>query len=266
MKKCDLLQDSILKMKYLGYSINTIKTYSYYISEFLNDVKIFPSRLTSNDFEKYLINYGFSSISQQNAVISSIKFLYNRVLNKKYYKVNFSRPRNEFKLPRIIDQEELTNKIFSIKNLKHQAILAIAYSVGLRVSEIINLRITDIDSKRMIIHIFNSKGRKSRIVPLSRRLLNILRKYYIRYKPKTYLFNGQFKDQYSVTSCNKIVKKYIGQEAHMHLLRHSCFTHLLENKTPLPIIQKIAGHSSVKTTEIYLHLSINVLKNIELTI
>jgi len=136
----------------------------------------------------------------------------------------------------------------------------------LRVSEILNLKIKDIDSNRMLIHINNSKGNKSRIVPLSEHLLHILRNYYTEYKPNEYLFNGQKKLKYSSTSCNKIVKKYIDKNAHMHLLRHSCFTHLLENGTSLSLIQKIAGHSSVKTTEIYLHISTETLKTIELTI
>ena len=134
----------------------------------------------------------------------------------------------------------------------------------MRVSEIVNLRIEDIDSKRMIIEIKNGKGKKDRIVPLSQNILELLRKYYREYNPIEYLFNGQNSPRYSSNSCNKIVKKYLGDKYHMHQLRHSCFTNLLENGTDLRIIQKIAGHSSVKTTEIYTHVSNQILSKVNL--
>jgi site-specific recombinase XerD len=138
--------------------------------------------------------------------------------------------------------------------------------VGLRVSEITNLKIEDVDSKRMIIHIKNAKGRKDRIVPLSQKVLNLLRDYYKHYKPIRYLFNGQTDNQYSIRSCQEIYKKYIDRSGHIHQLRHSCFTNLLENGTDLRIIQKIAGHSNVKTTEIYTHVSNQLLSKVNLPI
>ncbi len=229
MVKRDLLQDSISKLKYLNYANDSIRIYSHYISEFLSEIKTNPSKLSSFDFQNYIDNYGFTSISQQNQVISGVKFLYTKVLSKKYGKVDFTRPRGEKKIPRIIDKEILTTKILNIKNTKHKAILSIGYSTGLRVSEILNLKLIDIDSKRMVINVIKGKGRKDRIVPLSQQLLTILRNYYSNIKPTVYLFNGQKKPQYSRTSCNSIIKKYINKSAHMHLLRHSCFTTLLEN-------------------------------------
>jgi site-specific recombinase XerD len=254
------------KLKYFNYSKNTNKIYFHYIKEFLVKTNKYYYHLTSKDIQKYIDNYDFSSISQQNQVISSIKFLYEKVLNKKYNKVSFTRPRNEKRLPQIIDKEYLLNQINKIKNPKHKTIISLAYSVGLRVSEIINLKIEDIDSKRMIINIIQGKGKKDRIVPLSNNILNLLRDYYKEYKPKIYLFNGQNSLQYSSTSCNQIVKKYIGSKYHFHLLRHSCFTSLLENGTDLRIIQKLAGHKSVKTTEIYTHVSKQTLNKISLPI
>ena len=136
----------------------------------------------------------------------------------------------------------------------------------MRVSEVLNLKISDIDSKRMIISIVNGKGKKDRIVPLSKKILELLRKYWLEYKPNTYLFNGQSSLKYTKSSCNAIVKKYIGEEFHFHLLRHSCATTLLESGVDLRIIQKLLGHSSVKTTEIYTHVSIGLLSGIELPI
>jgi integrase/recombinase XerD len=205
--------------------------------------------------QNYINNYNFSSTSQQNQVISSIKFLYEKVLNKKYKKIDFTRPRKEKHLPQIIDKEFLLDKISKINNLKHKAIISLAYSVGLRVSEVINIKIEDIDSKRMIINI-HAKGRKDRIVPLSDNILQLLKNYYIKYNPKNYLFNRKSNIKYSSSSCNNIVKKYLGEKYHFHLLRHSCFTSLIECGTDIRIIQKIAGHNSIKTTEIYTQFQI----------
>lgn len=254
------------KLVYFNYSPRTIKVYTNYIDKFINVINKPYDKLTSSDFQSYLDNYHFTSVSQQNQIINSIKFLYEKVLDKKYAKIDFTRPCSEKRLPQIIDKDFLLNKISKIENLKHKAIISLAYSVGLRVSEIVNLKISDIDSKRMIIIIHQSKGRKDRIVPLSPTILLLLREYYRLYNPIIYLFNGQTSQQYSSTSCNQIVKKYLGKEYHFHLLRHSCFTTLLETGTELRIIQKLAGHSNVKTTEIYTHVSNQLLSKINLPI
>jgi site-specific recombinase XerD len=225
-----------------------------------------PTRLGSHDFQSYLDNYQFSSVSQQNQVINSIRFLYKFGLNKKYDKVSFKRPKSEKKLPKVVDGEFIKNQLSKIENLKHKAILTLTFSVGLRVSEIINLKISDIDSKRMLIHIKNSKGRKDRIVPLSQNVLTLLREYFTQNRPKEYLFNGQNSLQYSIGSCQAIYKKYIDCNSSIHALRHSCFTNLLEKGSDLRIIQKIAGHSSSKTTEIYTHVSSEFLSKVNLPI
>ena len=251
-------------LKYLNYSDSTCSTYLHYIQNFLQSSKKYFEHLSSNDFQNFLDQFHFTSISQQNQVISSIKFFYEKVLNKKYEKVSFVRPRKEQKLPQVIEKEFLLRQLNQIKNTKHQAILSLAYSIGLRVSEVINLKIEHIDSKRMSIIIKQAKGKKDRILPLSSNMLILLRKYYKEYQPNVYLFNGQFSLQYSATSCNQLVKKYIGSQYHFHLLRHSCFTHLLESGIDLRIIQKMAGHSSSKTTEIYTHVSTQLLQNISL--
>jgi integrase/recombinase XerD len=254
------------KLIFLNYSENTICIYVHYIKEFVETLKKQIIHLNSNDFQKYIDEYQFTSVSQQNQVISAIKFLYKHGLDKKYDKVKFDRPRSEKKLPQIIDSKELIDSISKIQNLKHKSIISLAYSTGLRVSEVINLKIEDIDSKRMIIHIKNAKGRKDRLVPLSTNILNLLRSYYKEFKPKEYLFNGQGSLRYSSGSCNTIVKKYINKKYHFHLLRHSCFTHLIENGTDSRIIQKIAGHSNIKTTEGYMQVSTNVLSKVNLPI
>jgi site-specific recombinase XerD len=255
------------KFTYLNYSNRTKEVYLHYIEEFVRysgDKRV--THINSNDFQSYLDNYTFTSISQQNQVINAIRFLYKIGLNKKYGKVSFKRPRSEKKLPKVIDGEFIKSKLSQIQNLKHQAILTLTYSVGLRVSEIVNLKIEDIDSKRMLIHIKNAKGKKDRIVPLSQTVLELLRQYFKEYKPKVYLFNGQNGLQYSIGSCQKIYKKYIDSDSSIHTLRHSSFTNLLENGTDLRIIQKIAGHSSSKTTELYTHISNALLNRVNLAI
>lgn len=251
-----------LKLK--NYSERTIDIYSWAIMKFLESQTKSAVHLSSDDFSTFFEEYQFKSYQQQNQFISALKILYTRILNKKFIHVDFSRPRNEKHLPQIIDSDLLKNSIEKIKNLKHKAIISLAYSVGLRVSEVINLKIEDIDSKRMLIHIKNSKGRKDRLVPLSSNVLNLLREYWKEYKPIEYLFNGQKSSKYSSSSCNAIVKKYINEKYHFHLLRHSCFTHLIENGTDCRIIQKIAGHSNIKTTEVYMQVSNIILSKIKL--
>lgn len=266
MKTDIILKQYSSKLKYFNYSERTIETYTHYTEKFLLNVDKYPQHLVSSDFQNYLNDYKFSSISQQNQIINAIKFLYEKVLNKKYDKIDFSRPRSEKKLPRVIDKDHILTSIDKIDNLKHKAIISLAYSVGLRVSEVINLKISEIDSKRMILNINQAKCRKDRIVPLTPKILNLLREYFKEYKPKEYLFNGQFTNQYSAASCNEILKKYLGREYHFHLLRHSCFTNLTDQGVDIRVIQKLAGHSSSKTTEIYTHVSQNVLKNLPLAL
>ena len=267
MKNQKIIKICEEKFIYLNYSPRTRDNYLSHIRPFLEslgDKQVI--HCNSQDFQSYLDNYRFTSVSQQNQVINSIRFLYKFGLNKKYDKVSFKRPKSEKKLPKAVDGDFIRTQLSKIKNLKHKAILTLTFSVGLRVSEIINLKIEDIDSKRMLISIKNAKGRKDRIVPLSEKVLILLREYFIQYKPKEYLFNGQNSNQYSVGSCQAIYKKYIDPAGHIHILRHSCFTNLLENGTDLRVIQKIAGHSNVKTTEIYTHISNQLLNKVTLPI
>ena len=267
MKNNKIIKICKQKFIFLNYSNNTAKVYINYIRKFietLEDKQII--HCNSKDFQNYIDNYNFTSVSQQNQVINAIRFLYKYGLNRKYNKVVFQRPKKERKLPQPISKEYLIERISNIENLKHKAILSVAYSTGLRVSEVINLKIKDVDSNRMVINVKGGKGNKDRIVPLSENILKLFRKYFIEYKPKEYLFNGQTNLKYSTTSCNKIMKKYIGKDYHFHQLRHSSATTLLENGVDLRAIQKILGHSNVKTTEIYTHVSTLQLSKISLPI
>lgn len=266
MKHDDFLKIYIQKLKYFNYSQRTIEIYSHYVGKFMEAVGKYPAHIVSADFQSYLDKFKFTSVSQQNQVINAIKFLYEKVLDKKYAKVDFTRPRKEKRLPKVIDRSLILSSLENIENKKHKAIIMLAYSVGLRVSEVVNLKISDIDSARMVITINQAKGRKDRVVPLSPAVLAALRVYFTDYHPETYLFNGQNSLKYSSASCNQIVKKYLGEKYHFHLLRHSCFTSLLESGTDIRIIQKVAGHQSSKTTEIYTHVSNAILQKIQLPV
>lgn len=266
--KTELLEEkfkNILSNK--NYSVKTIDNYMYHVRCFHQSSNKRIQDLNLDDLKTYLLNYNYSSVSQQNQIISSLKLFYKYILEKKNIHLDkIERPRSEKKLPKAIDSESILNNLSKIDNLKHQTILSLTYSVGLRVSEVVNLKISDIDSKRMIINIINTKGRKDRIVPLSENILILLREYYKKYKPKEYLFNGQKSNQYSIKSVQNIYKKYIDDKTSVHNLRHSCFTNLLENDTDIRIIQKIAGHSNIKTTEIYTHVSTKLLNKVKLPI
>lgn len=254
-------------LRFANYSENTIKNYVAQVRLFLihfNKQATKPSEIQERLIKAYLTKE--YSVNTMKHRISAIKLFYELTGKQPLKFKNIKYPRSEKHLPQVIDAEYIKNKLAEISNLKHKAIIMMAFSVGLRVSEVINLKIEDIDSTRMIINIRQAKGKKDRIVPLSKTVLETLREYFREYKPKIYLFNGDGKPQYSPTSCNQLVKQYLGKNYHFHLLRHSCFTTLLESGTDLRIIQKLAGHNSSKTTEIYTHVSTEILSRIALPV
>lgn len=253
-------KDLLLK----NYSGNTIKNYVCQVDLFLKHFQKLanrPSEINEKQIKEYLLLA--NSVNGRKHRLSALKLFYE-LTGKQPFKIkSIPYPRSKKHLPRVIDKDFLIEKISKIENIKHKAIITLAYSTGMRVSEICNLKIEDIDSKRMLITIRQSKGRKDRIVPLSEKTLETIRLYYKKFRPKMYLFNGQFDLRYSSTSCNQIVKKYIGKDFHFHLLRHSNATALLESGTDLRIIQKLLGHSSSKTTEIYTHVSKTLINKVQ---
>jgi len=199
--------------------------------------------------------------------INAIKFYYEKVLGRKkeYYRI--SRPRKESKLPTVLTLGEIEKMIDVTRNQKHKCILMTIYSGGLRRSELINLKVADIDSQRMLIKVCGAKGKKDRYTLLSERLLPELRMYYIKYRPSHYLFEGQEGGPYSGTSIERICGNAVnkaGIRKHItpHSLRHSFATHLLEQGTNLRYIQELLGHSSTKTTQIYTRVASNALMKI----
>ena len=179
------------------------------------------------------------------------------------------RPRPEHKLPNVLSKEEIAAILAAPKNPKHKAMLSLIYACGLRRSELLNLKPANIDSKRHLLIILNSKGKKDRVIPISDKLIEMLRAYYIMYKPKEWLFEGQnANEQYSETSLQKVLKMAvetakIKKLVTLHWLRHSYATHLLESGVDLRYIQELLGHSSSKTTEIYTHVTEKSLQKIK---
>ncbi len=178
------------------------------------------------------------------------------------------RPRKAKKLPVVLSENEVKLLLQQVKNIKHKSILFTIYSAGLRRSEVLHLKLIDIDSERNCIIVKGAKGNKDRNTLLSKKLLLLLREYYKVYKPKEYLFEGATGRRYSITSIRKIygnalVKSGIKKKAHLHTLRHSFATHLLERGTDIRYIQALLGHSSSKTTEIYTHITTKGFDTIE---
>jgi site-specific recombinase XerD len=220
------------------------------------------------DYLCFLVQSGKSD-SMLNQTINAIKFYYEVVLAmpNRFYEIE--RPQKKEKLPLVLSKKEVQLILNQIKNLKHRTIIGLIYSAGLRVSELTNLKIGDIDSNRMMIRVENSKGGKDRYTLLSQHILKELREYYKKYKPKRFLFEGLDEQPYSATSVRAILKRAckkarIRKKVRTHTLRHSFATHLLEQGTDLRSIQILLGHNSLKTTEIYTHVvntHMNTIKN-----
>ncbi|SDH81950.1 site-specific tyrosine recombinase/integron integrase [Winogradskyella thalassocola] len=253
----------LLKLELKRYSDNTVRNYVSSFESFINHYyKEDPIALNEIDVRKYLqklIQDGKSN-SYVNLTINSIKFFYEVVhgMPNRFYSIE--RPRKEKKLPVVLSKEDIIKIINATNNIKHKCIVGLLYSSGLRRGELLNLNITDIDSKRMVVKINHAKGNKDRISILSPSILKDLQLYYKEYRPKTYLFEGKKGNKYSATSVLKIIstaakKAGIIKKVTPHMLRHSFATHLLENGTDIRHIQLLLGHNSTKTTEIYTHVA-----------
>ncbi|WP_435254948.1 tyrosine-type recombinase/integrase [Tenacibaculum sp. A30] len=253
------------------YSENTVNTYIE-VAHFFIKYCVLKNNF---DYNKRLIeqfNYDFivrknRSISYQNQCINGIK-KYLEYKNLEIESLAIQRPKKEKKLPVVLSLSEVKLLLDNTHNLKHKTLLSLLYSGGLRIGEALQLTLKDIDSKRMLIHIKNAKGKKDRYTLLAPSFLTLLRTYYKQYKPTHFLFEGKNGLMYSATSSQKVLKKSlhlsgIHKPVTLHTLRHSFATHLLENGTDIRYIQELLGHSSPKTTMIYTHVSSKKLSNIK---
>jgi len=223
-----------------------------------------PEELGEEEVKEYLVHMledrGLSS-GTYKYYAAGIKFLYRTTLNRGEVVEKIKYPKAKIKLPVVLDLSEVRTMLSVMENLKHRAVLTITYSAGLRVSETAHLKVTDIDSKRMMVRVRQGKGGKDRYTILSKTTLECLREYWRAYRPKDWLFEGQKEGSHiCYTSIRNIFveakeRAGITKPVGPHSLRHAFATHLIEAGTSLHHVQLLLGHKSPKTTTVYLHVS-----------
>lgn len=260
------------KLEQKRYSESTQRTYMAYFKDFIYSLNGQPldtiTEETINAYILSLIKEHTISSSQQNQRINAIKFYYEKVLGKERMLFDIDRPRREKRLPEVLSKDEIFALIKQTENIKHKCLIMLIYSCGLRRSEAINIQLTDMNSKRRTLLIRHAKGNKDRTVPIPEKTMNIIKEYYFKYKPTTWLFEGANHQPYSATSIDKVIKRAarnagITRRVYPHILRHSFATHHLEQGTDLRHIQVHLGHSSTKTTDIYTHVSNKAIARIK---
>jgi integrase/recombinase XerD len=267
-----LREQFIQQLQLKGLSPRTIKNYVGCILALAKYYNISPDLLNIQqirDYFQYCLVEKKLSKSWMNQTISALKILFVDVLKREWNRLDIPRPHSGKKLPVVFSKQETKLVLNALKNLKHRAFLVITYSSGLRVSEARQLKITDIDSSRMLVRVEQGKGNKDRYTILSPIALALLRVYWKTCKPKYWLFeNAAGKPMPESTAQhifkNALTKSGVKKDASIHTLRHSFTTHLMEDGVPLPVIQQLLGHKSLKTTSLYLHVqqySINTVKS-----
>jgi site-specific recombinase XerD len=256
-----------------AYSKSTIKTYCNEFAQLLYLLKdISVNSLTPERLRSYFYYCAAKLKLSENIIhsrINAVKFYFEQVLHhEKLFFENIPRPKKKSILPKVLSKNDVVKIFAQLENPKHALMLKLCYGMGLRVSEIVNLKIVNIDSSRMLVHIEAAKGKIDRYVPLPSSILEDLRDYFRAYRPKIYLFEGQFGGQYAIRSVqtvfkNAMRKAKINKTVGIHGLRHSYATHLLESGTDMFFIQKLLGHKDIKTTEIYAKVSKRQLSNVK---
>ena len=251
-------------MELKGFSELTKKAYISHIKLYVNHYMKSPENLGEEDISNYLYFLGKEkglSRSYNAQAYSALKFLYETTLKQDWRGYRIPRSKQKRTLPKVLSKEEIRRIFNVVSNLKYKTILMTIYSAGLRVSEVANLKVVDIDSKGMKIRVENGKGNKERYTLLGETNYEILKKYWSRYRPKEYLFPGRDENKpISIRSIQKVFetalkKASVKTKASVHTMRHSFASHLLEAGTDIYYIQKLMGHSTVKTTSIYIHVS-----------
>ena len=259
-----------LKLK--GFSTSTYKTYSIEFAQLLYMLKDYPvENLSAEKLRSYILYCHESLKLSENQIhsrMNALKFYFEKVLGRERMFFEIPRPKKPQKLPKALNQEEIKKIIEATENIKHKLIIQLSYGMGLRVSEIVNLKIEDIDSVKMKVFIERAKGKKDRYANLPKSILKDLRLYYKEHQPKKFLFEGKYSERYSIRSAQQVfntamnkagIKKTVG----IHALRHSYATHLLEYGTDISLIQKLLGHNDIKTTLVYTNVANKQISNIE---
>jgi integrase/recombinase XerD len=254
-------------LRILNYTPDTIELYVHHVARFAKHFGKSPERLGLDHIRAYQVFLVEKKVSWSvfKQAVSALKFLYGTTLRRPWVIQRIRYPKTPTKLPVILSLAEVSRLIHALRNLKHRAILATLYATGLRVSEVAALRLEDIDSRRMVVHVRHAKGSKERLVMLSPRLLSQLREYWKLERPKPFLFPGSEPGTPITRSAIGRIVKHAAAKArvtkmvHPHTLRHCFGTHLLEAGVDLRTIQLLMGHRSLRTTAIYLHVASNSL-------
>lgn len=267
------LEYFIAELKLKGYSENTIRTYTNEFAQLLYLLKDKPvDELSQERYKNYFLYCKQTLKLSENSLhsrINAIKFYVEKVLKREKLFLDIPRPKKHFILPKVLSEEKVVHTLLQTQNLKHRTILMLAYSAGLRVSEVVSIKLEHIEHDRKQLLILKSKGKKDRYVPIGNVMYGLISNYIEMYKPKMYLFEGQYgSEPYSARSAQLIFKqamKTIGAPSHLsfHSLRHSFATHLLENGIDMKYIQSLLGHNNIKTTAIYTHVSQKTVNKIE---
>jgi len=265
----DQMRDDLLLK---AYSPHTLKAYLNCVRHFVKHYMRSPQEMGEKevrDFLLHLIRDRKASPATQDMYVNALKFLYTVTLKRPEVVKDISHPKRPHTLPVILSPEEVLRIFEAIRSVKYKAIIATAYAAGLRISEVCGLRITDIDSQRMRIHVRLGKGKKDRYVMLGESLLVLLRQYYKAARPQgEYLFPGQKPNRpICTTSVSQVLRRVIREtgltkRATMHTLRHCFATHLLEAGTDIRILQFLLGHSSIRTTLRYTHITDRLIQKL----
>ena len=252
------------------FAPSTQKNYLSLVTRFARHYGRSPEQLGLKEVRAYLfylVNEAKVSYNVLCGHVSALRFLYKVTLNRSWDLDRIPYPHREKHLPVAPTREEILRFLGCIRNLKHRAALMTCYAAGLRVSEVVHLKVSDIDSTQMILHVRQGKGRKDRIVPLSKTLLEFLRVYWKALQPRDWLFPGRSGRPLHIRAlqhaCLRARRKSgLKQKVTVHSLRHSFATHLLDHGTNLRTIQLLLGHSSLRSTAIYTHVSTKELLSV----
>lgn len=260
----ELRQRYLQDLRRRNYSPKTLQTYVECVSLFARYFKRSPEELGPEhirEYQRYLVEEKKCSWCRFNQTVCALRFLYRNTLGRDWAISHIPFPRKQRKLPVVLSRDEAAQFLASIKNLKYRAILSLCYGAGLRINEALHLQVTDIDSKRMMIRIRQAKGHKDRYVMLSPKLLELLREYWKKEHPTTWLFPARAKDK-PLGACTlqhacQRARRHSGIQKPLtpHTLRHSFASHLLEAGANIRTIQLLLGHNSLQTTAVYTHVS-----------
>ena len=259
-----LRQKMIKEMTVREFSPRTQEAYLSAITGLAKHYKQSPDKITKGmirEYLLYLLQERKLAWSSRNVVVSGLRFFYSHTIGKKSISLSIPPRKKVTQLPEILSSEELESLFAALSNQKHRTLLMTTYSAGLRLSEVVNLRVADIDSKRMMIRVQQGKGRKDRYTVLSKRLLTELRSYWKMYRPSVWLFYGMKKSRSLTGRTAQVIyynakkKAGITKGKGIHMLRHCFATHLLEAGVDLRTIQMLMGHTSIMTTMTYLQVT-----------